>query len=58
VLASRNGMPFRPPDANAESTAAIAAALDQYFRSHTNGASGPASPTSAWTRTARRDALR
>ncbi len=58
VLASRNGTPFRLPDDNTENTAAIAAALDLFFRSHTNGASGSAASTSAWTRTARRDALR
>ena len=58
VLASRNGTPFRLPDENTENTAAIAAALDLFFRSHTNGASGSAASTSAWTRTARRDALR
>ena len=58
VLASRNGTPFRVPDDNAENTAAIAAAVDAFFRSHSNGASGAAASTSAWTRSARRDALR
>jgi acetyl-CoA carboxylase biotin carboxylase subunit len=58
VLASRNGTPFVVPDADTQATAAIAAAFDAYFRTHTNGASGGAPGASAWTRSARRDALR
>ncbi len=58
VLASRNGTPFRVPDADAESTAAIAAAVDAFFRSRSNGTADVATVVSAWTRSARREALR
>jgi acetyl-CoA carboxylase biotin carboxylase subunit len=58
VLASRNGVPFVVPDSDAEDAAAIAAAVDAFFRRHSNGASGAAPAASAWTRSARREALR
>jgi len=58
VLASRNGVPFMVPDSDAEDAAAIAAAVDAFFRRHSNGASGAAPAASAWTRSARREALR
>ena len=58
VLASRNGTPFRVPDTEAEDTAAIAAAADAFFRTGDNGNAGVATATSAWTRSARREALR
>jgi len=58
VLGSRNGTPFVVPDADVESTAAIAVAVDAFYRRHLNGDASASSAQSAWTRTARRDALR
>jgi acetyl-CoA carboxylase, biotin carboxylase subunit len=58
VLASRNGTPFMIPDVDAENTAAIAVAVDAYLRRQLNGASDATPVASAWTRSARRDALR
>jgi acetyl-CoA carboxylase biotin carboxylase subunit len=58
VLASRNGLPFSPMDSTAEDAAIIAAAVDAYLRTRSDGiaAAGPAG--SGWIRSARREALR
>ncbi len=58
VLATRNGLPFSLMDSTAEDAATIAAAVDAYLRTRSNGVAEVPPAGSGWMRSARREALR
>ena len=58
LLAARNGEPFTTVTEVEESRLVIAAAVDAWLRASRSSTSSAPSPTAAWTRAARQDALR